>query len=357
MIAAAASSAQALWYLTRATGLVSLLLLTASVALGITEVTRWASPRLPRFLIAALHKNISLLVVVFLAVHIVTAVADSFAPIGWLDVVVPFHSPYRPVWLGLGAVAFDLLAALVVTSLLRNRLGYRTWRAVHWMSYACWPVAFLHDLGTGTDTHVRWSLLFSLACLAAVVAAVVWRLVTADGVPVVQRAQIGAAVGALVVALLGWTFTYPTQPGWARRAGTPAALLGATRTVTPPTTLGMPFNALLTGTIHQSPTVGGRATITIDGFLAKGTHGMVRLILVGNVLTGGGVQMDRGLATFGTVARPTLYQGAVVALDGTNVTAKVHNDAGNSVTLSFRLKVNPERTAITGSLSARAGSN
>jgi hypothetical protein len=357
MIAAAGSSAQALWYLTRATGLVSLLLLTASVALGITEVTRWASPRLPRFLIAALHKNISLLVVVFLAVHIVTAVADGFAPIGWLDVVVPFHSPYRPVWLGLGAVAFDLLVALVVTSLLRNRLGYRTWRAVHWMSYACWPVAFLHDLGTGTDTHFRWSLLFSLACLAVVVAAVVWRLIIADGVPIARRAQIGVAVGALVVALLGWTFTYPTQPGWARRAGTPAALLGAARTATPPTTLPMPFNALLTGTIHQSPTVRGRATITIDGFLAKGTHGRVRLILVGNVLTGGGVQMDRGLATFGTVARPTLYQGSVVTLDGTNVTAKVHNDAGNSVTLSLHLKVDPERTAITGSVSARAGSN
>ena len=90
------------------------------------------------FLIAALHKNISLLVVVFLAVHIVTAVADNFVPIGWLDVVVPFHSPYRPVWLGLGAIAFDLLAALVVTSLLRNRLGYRAWRAIHWTSYACW---------------------------------------------------------------------------------------------------------------------------------------------------------------------------------------------------------------------------
>ena len=330
-----------------------MLLLTASVALGITEVTRWASPRIPRFLIAALHKNISLLVVVFLVVHIVTAVADNFAPIGWLDVVVPFHSPYRPVWLGLGAIAFDLLAALVVTSLLRNRLGYRVWRAIHWTSYACWPVAFLHDLGTGTDTHVRWSLLFSLACFAAVVAAVVWRLVTADGVPMVQHVQIGAAVGALVVAFLGWTFTYPTQPGWARRAGTPAGLLGATRTVTPPTTLGMPFNALLTGTIHPSPTIGGHATITIDGFLTKGTHGIVRLILVGNVLTGGGVQMDSGLATFGTVARPTLYQGSVVALDGTNVTAKVHDDARNSVMLSFRLKVNPERTAVTGSVFAR----
>ena len=174
---AAVSNGQALWFMTRATGLVALVLLTASVGLGVAEVTRWSSPRFPRFVTAALHKNISLLVVAFLAVHIITAIADNFAPIGWLDVVVPFHSPYRPLWLGLGAVAVDLLIALIVTSLLRARLGYRSWRAVHWIAYACWPVALLHSLGTGTDTRVRWALLLSLGLLAVVLASVAWRSV------------------------------------------------------------------------------------------------------------------------------------------------------------------------------------
>ena len=104
---------------------------------------------------------------------------DGFAPIGWLDAVVPFHSPYRPLWLGLGAVATDLLIALVVTSLLRGRIGYRAWRAVHWTAYACWPVALVHGLGTGTDTKLGWVLVLYLGSLLAVVAAVWWRLAEA----------------------------------------------------------------------------------------------------------------------------------------------------------------------------------
>src|SRR5581483_4638934 len=152
--AVATSHSRALWYLTRGSGLIALVLLTASVVLGVREVKRWATERWPRFMTAALHKNVSLLSVVFLGVHIATTVVDGFAPIGWLDAVVPFRSPYRPLWLGLGALSVDLLLALVVTSLLRARIGYRTWKAVHWAAYACWPVAVLHGMGTGTDTRL-----------------------------------------------------------------------------------------------------------------------------------------------------------------------------------------------------------
>ncbi len=223
---AAATNTKALWYMTRGTGVVTLLLLTLSVVLGVTEVTRWASARFPRFVTAALHKNVSLLVMAFLGVHIVTAVADGFAPIRWLDVVIPFVSVYRPVWLGLGAVAFDLLVALIVTSLLRQRIGYRAWRAVHWASYACFPVALLHGLGTGTDTRVGWMLLLSLACLAAVVGALGWRIAVTRGVPVRARAWAGVASATLAVLIVGFTVLGPLAPGWARRAGTPASLLG-----------------------------------------------------------------------------------------------------------------------------------
>ena len=344
-----------MWYITRGTGFVALVLLTMSVVLGITEVTRWARPTLPRFVIAALHKNVSLLVLVFLAIHVVTAVADSFAPIGWLDVVIPFHSPYRPLWLGLGTVSVDLLLALTITSLLRNRLGYRTWRAVHWTSYASWPLALLHGLGTGTDTSVRWALLLSLASLLAVVVAVIWRLVTARGTPVENRVLIGLATAMLVVALLGWTSSYPTQPGWARSAGTPTALLGTSRVGVraPSTTLHAPFTARLAGKIHQSPTVNGRATVTIDALLAGPTRGRVHLALVGSVLAAGGVHLGRGYATLGTRTQPALYRGSVVALNGTDLTATVRDSTGHSMTLSIHLAINPLRTNVTGSLSAR----
>jgi methionine sulfoxide reductase heme-binding subunit len=167
----------ALWYSSRATGFVSLLLLTATMVLGALNVGRFATAGWPRFSLLAVHRNLSLIAVVFIAVHVTTAVVDPYARIGWGDVVVPFGSVYRPMWLGFGAVASDLLVALVVTSLLRLRVGVRLWRAVHWASYACWPIAVAHGLGTGgADSRTHWVLAFDLSCMAAVTAAVAWRV-------------------------------------------------------------------------------------------------------------------------------------------------------------------------------------
>ncbi len=352
----AVTGAQAMWYLTRGTGFVALVLLTASLVLGIIQVSRYTSRRFPRFVTAALHKNVSLLVVVFLGVHIVTAIADGFAPIGWLDVVIPFRSPYRPLWLGLGAVAVDLLLAVVVTSLLRNRLGYRTFRAVHWISYACWPVAFLHGLGTGSDGRVLWSLVLSLACLSAVLGAVTLRLVVAHGVPIGRRAWTGAATAVLLFAVLTWTFTGPTQPGWARRAGTPSALLGrAVRTVPVSEALRAPFDSTLAGTIARAAESEGRARVTIYGSLSGGARGSVRFVLDGSPVAGGGIQMDRSEASLGTVAEPELYRGQVVQLAGTELRAALRNGSGDSLTLDVRLNVDAGTNAVTGSVSARGG--
>ncbi len=158
------------WYLTRSTGVVSLLLLTVTVVLGVVDVSRWSSPRWPRFVVDSLHRNVSMLVLVFLGLHIITAALDSFAPISLLDAVVPFIGSYRPFWLGLGAVAFDLLLAVAITSMLRERLGHRAWRITHWLAYACWPIALLHGLGTGSDVKSAWLLM-----LTAIVRRSRWR--------------------------------------------------------------------------------------------------------------------------------------------------------------------------------------
>lgn len=168
---------QALWYASRGTGLVSLLLLTAAVVLGALNTARFSRSRWPRFAVAAVHRNLSLIALAFLAVHVATAVIDPYAGIGWLDAVLPYGSVYQPLWTGLGAVAGDLLLALVATSLLRSRLSVRVWRAVHWFAYACWPVAVIHGLGIGgADTRLGWVLLFNAGCVLAVAAAVGWRL-------------------------------------------------------------------------------------------------------------------------------------------------------------------------------------
>jgi len=168
-----------LWYATRATGLVTLLLLTASVLLGVLTAGRFASPKWPRFLTQGLHRNVSLLVLVFLAVHVITTVIDTYTSISPAAAFIPFASSYKAGWLSLGAVALDLLLALTLTSVARNRLGYRSWRSVHWLAYACWPVALAHGLGIGTDRRTTWVFALTVGCVASVVVAAAWRLVSA----------------------------------------------------------------------------------------------------------------------------------------------------------------------------------
>jgi methionine sulfoxide reductase heme-binding subunit len=169
-----------LWYATRATGLVTLLLLTASMLLGIITAGRFASEKWPRFITVGLHRNMTLLVLVFLALHVGTTVVDTYTSIPATAAVIPFASNYKAPWLGLGAVAVDLLIAVMVTSLLRSRLGFRAWRRLHWLAYACWPVALIHGLGTGTDRRTLWVFAATLGCVAAVAAAATWRLATAS---------------------------------------------------------------------------------------------------------------------------------------------------------------------------------
>ncbi|MFJ6083116.1 FAD:protein FMN transferase [Streptomyces sp. NPDC092369] len=124
-----------------------------------------------------LHSGgLSLSAMAFLTLHIAFAVIDSYVDITVVDVVVPFASNYQPLWLGLGTVALDLMLAVVVTSLLRARMGHRAWRAVHWLAYASWPVALVHGIGIGTDTGADWMTWLTVSCVAAVVAAVGIRL-------------------------------------------------------------------------------------------------------------------------------------------------------------------------------------
>jgi hypothetical protein len=217
-----------LWYSTRAAGEVAFLFLTVVVAFGVMSALRVGGRRIPRFVVAGLHRNLTLIGLGFLAVHIGTAVLDTYAPIGLTDAVVPFISAYRPVWLGLGTLAFDTLLVLTVTSLLRTRVGLRWWKALHWTAYGCWGTALVHALGTGTDTRASAFLLLAGCCCAVALAMVGWRL--AAGGPGHAGARLGAGLAVLLVAVLiaAWTVRGPLEPGWARRSGTPTSLLPPT---------------------------------------------------------------------------------------------------------------------------------
>jgi DMSO/TMAO reductase YedYZ heme-binding membrane subunit len=353
---AATGNAKALWYLTRGTGAVALLLLTAGLVLGIAGSTRWRRPGTPRFVVAALHRNVTLLAVAFVVAHVLTTLADGFAPIRLRDAVVPFASAYRPVWLGLGAVAFDLLLALIATSLLRARIGARTWRAVHWLAYVSWPVALVHALGTGSDARTGWLAALAVASTAAVVLAVLWRVFATEGR---SAARIAAGLAALCLpfAILAWARSGPLAPGWAARAGTPATLLPAravaartTAAVKPGATLPSgPFAASFAGRLRQSPGANGLVVVAIDGVARGGFRGRVHVALRGVALENGGVRMldsSVGLLPHGAAA---WYAGSVVGLEGARILADVHGDGGRHVHLLLSLRISGSG-AVSGSL-------
>lgn len=215
-----------LWFASRGTAAVTLLLLTLSILLGIGTSMRWQSGFWPRYFNPELHRNISLMAVCFLVVHVGTAILDPFAHLSLADALVPFTAAYRPIWLGLGVIAAELTVLLVVTSALQPLVGYRAWRLIHWLAYAAWPVAVLHGLGTGSDVRTAWLLWLNAACVLAVwMALVSWRLVVPGGSHRQLRLWIAVVASAAVVVVALWTAGGPLQPGWARVAGTPPSLL------------------------------------------------------------------------------------------------------------------------------------
>jgi sulfoxide reductase heme-binding subunit YedZ len=195
---------------------VSLLLLTLAFVTGTPTLLSWGTTRMPRLVVQLTHRNVSLLVLVFIGLHVVTTVIDGYAPIGWIDAVIPFRAGYRPIWLGLGAVAVDLLLAVVVTSLIRVRIGYAAWRKVHLLTYAMWPIAIVHAIGTGSDTRSHWMWAIDAVCAVGVLASVAWRLKASP--PRGDRARI-AAITALALApivVIGWMFAGPLKPDWGK---------------------------------------------------------------------------------------------------------------------------------------------
>ena len=199
------TSSTALWYVSRATGVVALLLLTAVLLLGVVVTRQGKLPGLPKFAVTGLHRNLSLLSVAFVALHVLTAVTDGYVNLPLLSALVPLTSPYERFQIALGTVSLDLFAAIIITSLVRHRLNRGAWRTVHLLSYLSWPVAWLHGLIAATDMQSGWLLVLAIADLLVVVAAAGWRLAAAArDIPRAER------VGALMSAM---------HPGTARHPG------------------------------------------------------------------------------------------------------------------------------------------
>jgi sulfoxide reductase heme-binding subunit YedZ len=350
----AAGNGTALWYLTRASGVVSLLLLTAGLVLGILGTVRWRSERWPRFAVVSIHRNLTLFAIAFVALHVVTTVADGYAPVGLKDAVIPFVSKYRPLWLGFGALAFDLLLALVVTSLLRARIGYRAWRAVHWLAYASWPLALVHGLGNGSDARFGWLVIVTVVCAGAVGAAFALRLLRSPG-PVPLRAGAGVAAAMLAVLAVAWYRGGPGQRGWAARAGTPAYILrrhassSARQAASVSITLPKSFDGQLTGRFAHSSDNVGDVGLAFGAAVKGRVPAVLRLTLWGTAAGGEGVAMSDSSVTFSPVGSGG-YSGKITALEGNQLAADLTNSSGARLHLTIVLNLDNTTSTFTGSI-------
>ncbi|MGO8824450.1 MAG: ferric reductase-like transmembrane domain-containing protein [Acidimicrobiales bacterium] len=365
LLATVGHGSTALWYLTRATGLVSLILLSATVVLGTVASVGWTTDRWPRFLSQSVHRNLSLFCVALIGIHIVTTIGDGYVPIGLADAVIPFRSPYRPIWVGLGALAFDMLLAVAITSGLRRRIGAAAWRGVHWLAYACWPIALVHGLGSGSDARIPGAMLVFVVCTGSVAAAVAWRLAAGRARSVGWRLG-GAVTGAAVLLVIaGFALAGPLRPGWSHRAGTSSALLaqlsgaattsysGASALATPSTTPrpsagipSTPFDTSVSGTVATSPPdANGDSEVTLTMQLGDTTAPLtVRIV---GPSENGGVAMRRSVVSFGALT------GQVTALDGSSIGAVVNGPSG-SLSLTINVSLDAAAGTLTGQVSGSA---
>jgi hypothetical protein len=363
MVVAAAPSPY--WFVTRGTGAMSLVLLTLSVALGVANVRRMGVSDL-RFVIDALHRNVALLAAAFVGLHVVTTLLDSFAPITLLDVVIPFHSSYRPLWLGMGAISFDLMAAVMITSVWRHRFGLRTWRAVHWLVYASWPIALVHSYGTGTDPKAHWMLVLTGLCVAAVLAAIAARV--SAGWPANLPARLSAlgAAALLPLGLVAWLPSGPLGSGWARRAGTPPTLLAAAHAATTPASSArtpasgaaagsLAVTSRFRGRVRQEELGPGAAAVDISLIVADPRLRHVHIRIEGRGIAGGGVDMSDSQVSAGPASNPDRYAGHVTALAGPTIQASASDGTGSTLQIVAQLQNQGPDGAAAGVLTARAG--
>lgn len=341
LAAAAAANPSPYWYATRGLGVSTLIVLTVTVVLGMLTASRWSGERTAGFVAVDLHRNFSLLAMFMLLAHIATTVLDPFAHITLRDVIIPVGAAYRPVWLGLGVVAFWILVGIAATSLLRERLGPRTWRIIHWAAYGSWPLALVHGLGTGSDSRAPWMVAVVASCVAAVLVAIAERLRDGRLITIPIRIAAGLATLAFLFVAGSWALNGPFQPGWSAKAGTPP---------------GKP--AAVVSPLHSGP---GGFSDPLIGVLVRDSSGNVQIALRDSVDTGLTITIRSPNPATETLPVMTIARGArVLCVVPTGVTTTLYavcNGTRLTVTLFGDDALLQKGGDITGRLDASSPLN
>ncbi|MDA8102306.1 MAG: ferric reductase-like transmembrane domain-containing protein [Nitrospiraceae bacterium] len=359
VVAAIGGNPKFLWYMTRATGIIAIVLLGMVVILGMVTATKAAPKGFAKFLVPDLHRRLSITAAAFLGVHIITALLDSFVHIGLIASIVPFVATYRPVWVGFGAIAFDLLLIVIATSVVRHRFSQGPWKKIHYLSWLVVTFALFHAIGTGSDARVGLVEVVYIVLVAVVALAAIFR--TATDAQLRKLAKIGgsAVIVAVPVLALGWSLKGPLRTGWAS-ASSSFSLLPKVTTTTAATSgsssggassngFVWPVNGGVRGTVSIANGSSGTSTVTLSGTVT-GTADVVSVRLVGQVQQGSLVLQGSSVA-IGTASAPNTYTGAVAQAGGSTLVLSLHGAQG-SVTGALALSING--TTFSGVLQAPA---
>jgi DMSO/TMAO reductase YedYZ heme-binding membrane subunit len=266
------------WEAARSSAFVAYALLTASVTVGLALSLGWRSPRWPRFVTNETHRFVTLLALIFTGVHTLSVAVDPFIRFSLPEIVVPFASHYRPLWIALGIVGTYLLVAVYASEWVRPRVGYAWWRRFHTLAFAVYVLATLHGLGTGSDTRTPWAVLVYGASIVLVGALLTLRLL--PNPPAVAR-PIAAALCAIVLAGgIWWAWSGPLRPGWNEVAnndnGSGGTATGQVAAPTDPSPSG--FSVAFSGSVSEGQ-ASGRETLILDATLDGSPGGSLELTL------------------------------------------------------------------------------
>lgn len=326
-----ATASPALWYLTRVSGLAALIILGAVALLGIAVAGKLLPSGAARFLGPDLHRRLSLTLVVVLGIHIATALADSFVPIGWSAAIVPFLSHYRRAFVGFGTLAFDGLLIVIASSLVRHHLGFSLWKRTHLLVWLVLALAIVHGLGTGSDSRLAAVLITYGAISVGIIVLATLRI--RRDPDLAHAARTLGIVGVLgvpgVVAL--WARSGPLRPGWSARIDGTATAVAATAVTRSPDPLGGTITAAVTTTQAQ-----GTTDLTIAGSVI-GTNEQLRVVLAGQE-SDGLFAVSSGTVTVGTTTTASLCHGTVTALQGSAISFALtcpHGTVDGTATLTI----------------------
>lgn len=361
LIATLLPNVKVLWYISRATGIVSLVLMGAIVLLGIATASKSMPKGFGRLLGPDLHRRLSITTLGFLAVHIVSAILDPFVAVGVSSTVVPFTSKYRPLWVGLGTVAFDLFLVIIATSIIRHRFNHGVWKKIHYLSWAIVSFALFHAIGTGSDTQVKIVEVIYVAVILLVGIAGAFRAIKEFAFSSSKKAFASVGLLGVPVLLLVWATQGPLKLGWAKVSTgfsffpsiTPSSTTKSNTTATVSTvgsgSFSLPVNGNISGSLIESQTNSGLAIITMRGSVA-GTPDKVAVQLNGSAQDGSLV-LQSSNAFFGTSSVPNLYSGTVSQASGSILVLSLNGPTG---ALRAQLNVTASGTSFSGVFSAPA---